>query len=76
MIMTGLRLGIGMGLLLIAVAEIIGAHSGLGYMIYNAWQLFQVEKMYTGLMAIAILGLTVQLIMNRIEHALVPWSRD
>ena len=76
MIMTGLRLGVGMGLLLIAVAEIIGAHSGLGYMIYNAWQLFQVETMYTGLMAIAILGLALQLIMNRIEHALVPWSRD
>ncbi|RBM17703.1 taurine ABC transporter permease [Prauserella sp. PE36] len=76
MIMTGLRLGIGMGLILIAVAEIIGADSGLGYMIYNAWELFQVETMYSGLMAIAILGLTVQLLMNRIERALVPWSRD
>jgi NitT/TauT family transport system permease protein len=73
MIMTGLRLGVGMGLLLIAVAEIIGADSGLGYMIYNAWQLFQVETMYVGLVAIAILGLTAQLLMNRLERALVPW---
>ncbi len=73
MIMTGLRLGVGMGLLLIAVAEIIGAESGLGYLIYNAWQLFQVETMYTGLLAIAVLGLTAQLLMNRLERALVPW---
>jgi ABC-type nitrate/sulfonate/bicarbonate transport system permease component len=75
MIMTGLRLGVGMGLLLIAVAEIIGANSGLGFMIYNAWQLFQVETMYTGLVAIALLGLSAQMIMNRIERALVPWAQ-
>jgi NitT/TauT family transport system permease protein len=75
MIMTGLRLGVGMGLLLIAVAEIIGADSGLGYMIYNAWQLFQVETMYVGLMAIAILGLVAQLLMNWLERALVPWAQ-
>jgi NitT/TauT family transport system permease protein len=42
-------------------------------MIYNAWQLFQVETMYVGLVAIAILGLTAQLLMNRLERALVPW---
>jgi NitT/TauT family transport system permease protein len=76
MIMTGLRLGVGMGLLLIAVAEIIGADSGLGYMIYNAWQLFQVETMYVGLAAIAILGLVVQLIMNWLERILVPWAQN
>jgi len=75
MIMTGLRLGVGMGLLLIAVAEIIGADSGLGYMIYNAWQLFQVDTMYVGLVAIAIIGLVAQLLMNRLERALVPWAQ-
>src|SRR4029450_4456601 len=30
-ILTGVRLGIGMGLVLIAIAEMIGAKSGLGY---------------------------------------------
>ena len=31
MIMTGVKLGIGMGLVLIAIAEMVGAKSGLGY---------------------------------------------
>ena len=52
-IMTGFKLGIGIGLILIAVAEMIGAKSGLGYMIWSAWETFSVEQMYVGLFMIA-----------------------
>ena len=34
-IMTGFKLGIGIGLVLIAVAEMVGAKSGLGYLIWS-----------------------------------------
>ncbi len=37
-IMTGFKLGIGIGLVLIAVAEMVGAKSGLGYLIWSAWR--------------------------------------
>ena len=37
-IMTGFKLGIGIGLILIAIAEMIGAKSGLGYLIWSAWE--------------------------------------
>ena len=40
MIMTGFKLGIDIGLILIAVAEMIGAKSGLGYLIWSAWETF------------------------------------
>ncbi len=75
MIMTGLRLGVGMGLLLIAVAEIIGAKSGLGFLIFNSWQLFQVDVMYTGLIVLAVLGLVSQVLLDLLERRLVPWAR-
>ena len=52
-IMTGIKLGAGMGLILIAIAEMIGAQSGLGYMIWNAWQILSVNTMYVGLIMIA-----------------------
>ena len=55
-IMTGFKLGIGIGLVLIAIAEMIGAKSGLGYMIWSAWETFSVEQMYVGLFMIAIIG--------------------
>ena len=52
-IMTGFKLGIGIGLILIAIAEMVGAKSGLGYLIWSAWETFSVEQMYVGLFMIA-----------------------
>jgi ABC-type nitrate/sulfonate/bicarbonate transport system permease component len=73
MIMTGLRLGVGLGLVLIAIAEMVGAKSGLGYMIWNAWETFAVEQMYVGLFAIAIIGFVLTLMLNGLERVLIPW---
>jgi ABC-type nitrate/sulfonate/bicarbonate transport system permease component len=74
-IMTGIKLGVGMGLVLIAIAEMMGAKSGLGYMIWAAWETFSVEQMYVGLFVIAIIGFVVSLILNEIERRVVPWKR-
>jgi ABC-type nitrate/sulfonate/bicarbonate transport system permease component len=74
-IMTGVKLGIGMGLILIAIAEMIGAKSGLGYMIWNAWEILSVETMYVGLLVIAVLGFVFTLGLNEVERWLVPWQR-
>jgi ABC-type nitrate/sulfonate/bicarbonate transport system permease component len=72
-IMAGVKLGIGMGLILIAIAEMIGAREGIGYMIWNAWQILAVDTMYVGLMVIAILGFLFNLILDAVEQLVVPW---
>ncbi len=73
LIMTGVKLGVGLGLVLIAIAEMVGAKSGLGYMIWNAWEILSVETMYVGLITIAALGLVFSLALNEIERLIVPW---
>ena len=75
-IMTGFKLGIGIGLVLIAIAEMIGAKSGLGYMIWTAWETFSVEQMYVGLFMIAIIGFVLTLALNELERFIIPWKRD
>lgn len=75
MIIAGIKLGIGLGLILIAVAEMIGAKSGLGYLIWNAWETFAVEQMYVGLFVIALIGFILTLGMNELEQKLIPWKR-
>lgn len=72
-IITGIKLGIGMGLILISIAEMVGADSGLGYMIWNAWQLMDVETMYVGLFVIAFLGFAFTLLIDEAERLLLPW---
>jgi ABC-type nitrate/sulfonate/bicarbonate transport system permease component len=73
-IMTGFKLGVGMGLVLISVAEMIGAKSGLGFLIWSAWETFSVEQMYVGLFTIAIIGFVLTVAMNELERRLVPWK--
>jgi NitT/TauT family transport system permease protein len=74
-IMSGVKLGLGLGLMLIAIAEMIGAKSGLGHMIWNAWEILSVETMYVGLIVIALLGFIFSLILNEVERKLVPWKK-
>ncbi len=72
-IITGIKLGVGMGLILISIAEMVGADSGLGYMIWNAWQVMDVETMYVGLLVIAFLGFAFNLVLDELERWLLPW---
>ena len=75
-IFAGIKLGVGMGLILIAIAEMIGAQSGIGYMIWNAWQLMAVDTMFVGLIVIALVGFLFALALDALERRLVPWQRD
>jgi NitT/TauT family transport system permease protein len=75
-ILTGFKLGIGIGLVLIAIAEMIGAKSGLGYLIWSAWETFAVEQMYVGLFMIALIGFALTLILNELERIIIPWKAD
>jgi ABC-type nitrate/sulfonate/bicarbonate transport system permease component len=74
LIVAGIKLGIGMGLILIAIAEMIGAQSGIGYMIWNAWQLMSVDTMFVGLIVIALLGFAFTWALDEIERWLLPWK--
>jgi len=76
LIMSGIKLGIGMGLILIAIAEMIGAKSGLGYMIWNAWEVLSVETMYVGLLTIALLGFLFTFLLNELEQVIIPWRAE
>jgi ABC-type nitrate/sulfonate/bicarbonate transport system permease component len=75
-IMTGIKLGAGLGLILIAIAEMVGAQSGLGFMIWNAWQILSVNTMYVGLIMIALLGFVITFGLNELERLLIPHRVD
>lgn len=75
-IMTGVKLGAGLGLILIAVAEMVGARSGLGYMVWSAWETFSVEQMYVGLFMFAAIGFSLSALLNLVERWIIPWEAD
>ncbi len=74
LILAGLKLGMGVALLVIVAAEFVGAQSGIGYLIWTSWQVFQVEKMYVGLLVSAVLGFGSAVLLNYFERTLIPWK--
>ena len=75
-IMTGIKLGAGLALILIAIAEMVGAKSGIGYMIWSAWETFAVAKMYVGLFVIALIGFGVSFLLREVERWVIRWKPD
>lgn len=75
-IMTGVKLGAGLALILIAIAEMVGAKSGIGYMIWSAWETFAVAKMYVGLFVIALIGFAISFLLNEVERWVIRWKQE
>jgi len=76
LIFAGLKLGLGAGLILIVIAEMVGARNGLGYLIWESWQSFAVARLYVGLIIIGLLGYLSTIIMDELEKRLVPWKES
>jgi NitT/TauT family transport system permease protein len=74
-IFTGFQLGLGMALIVVVIAENFGTQHGLGYVIWHSWQIFEVRDMYVALIVVAMLGYASQLVLGRIERAVIPWRR-
>jgi NitT/TauT family transport system permease protein len=72
--MTGAKLGAGLSLILIAIAEMMGTSTGLGYMIWSAWETFDVNQMYVGLFVIALIGFLITILFDELERHIIPWK--
>jgi NitT/TauT family transport system permease protein len=72
-IFTGFRVGLGVALIIIVGVEFVGATSGIGYLIWNSWQLFNINRMFSGLLVLAALGHLSSLLLDELQKRLVPW---
>ncbi len=72
-IFAGIKLSIGIAIVLAVAAEFTAAKSGLGFQIWNAWQTLQVERMYVALVTVSALGYVLTLTGNALENVFVPW---
>lgn len=73
-VITGVELGAGMGLIMLAIAEMLGGvGNGWGYMVWNSYQLFSIESMYAYLLIFALVGMLLALIVGLVGRRLTPW---
>jgi NitT/TauT family transport system permease protein len=72
-ILAGLRLGVGRGLIGVVVGELAGARAGLGFLINNASQVFNMPQLFAGVIVLAVAGIALTAFFQRLERILVPW---
>jgi ABC-type nitrate/sulfonate/bicarbonate transport system permease component len=75
-ILIGLRIGLGIAWTSLIAAELIGAQSGLGYMIQLNRLILQMENVIAGMIVIGLIGLSMNSLARRVERSLVPWATD
>jgi taurine transport system permease protein len=73
-ILTAMRIGIGFGWTTLVAAEMVAATKGLGYMVLTASQFLQTSTVIMGIIVIAIIAYSFDMLMRFIERRVVPWK--
>ncbi len=73
LILTGLRIGLGVGWMALVAAELVAASSGLGFLIEDSRNLLFTERVLLGMVLIGALGLGMDRLMRLLERRVTPW---
>lgn len=73
-ILTGIRLSAAHSILVVVVAEMIGAHAGIGFSIFNFEERYAVPEMYAMILTLSLMGVTVNYLLNILERKLTVWK--
>lgn len=75
-IFAGLHLGMGVTIILVVAAEMIGgsSRSGMGYLLINAGQIMQTEQVFASLVVLAVMGALVIKFQQWIDTKVAPWA--
>jgi ABC-type nitrate/sulfonate/bicarbonate transport system permease component len=72
-ILTGMRISLGIALIVAVVAEMIAGNSGIGYFILDMQRIFRVPEMFAGIFTLGVLGFAINFILLKIEGRLLHW---
>jgi ABC-type nitrate/sulfonate/bicarbonate transport system permease component len=72
-IFTGMRVAVGLALLMTILTEMLAGSGGLGYLVLENQRAFRIRDMYAWLVVLAAIGLLINIAMARVERRFVPW---
>lgn len=73
MILAGLRQSLAISLVVMVAAELVGATLGLGELIASAQQIFRIDRMFVGLLALGAIGFALDRLFVFVTQRLFPW---
>lgn len=72
-VLTGMRISLGIALIVVVIAEMIAGNSGIGYFILDRQRIFRVPEMFAGIFTLGVLGYVINFAFLRIEHHFLRW---
>ena len=72
-ILSGLRISLAIAIILLVAAEMIGAEFGIGAYILEAGSLYDLERLFVGVVILSCLGVTVNAAIGWIEARVLRW---
>jgi NitT/TauT family transport system permease protein len=75
-IFAGLRIALAVSFIVLVASEFVATKSGIGYLIWNSWELLQVDVMFVGIVTIGVLGLITSVLFQEIERKAIPWKTE
>jgi NitT/TauT family transport system permease protein len=73
-IMTSVRAASAISWTLVVASELIGAQSGLGFMILDSAQYFNIPLTYIGIIIIGIIGLIWEMVIVAVQRRVLHWQ--
>jgi ABC-type nitrate/sulfonate/bicarbonate transport system permease component len=76
-VLTALRVSVGTAIAVLFIAESFATTSGLGYyIITETWGVLKYPEMYSGVLAMSLLGLGLYFLIDLLDHRLCPWRES
>lgn len=72
-ILSGLRISLAIAIILLVAAEMLGAEYGIGAYILEAGSLYDLERLFAGVVILSLLGVLLSAAIGVIERRLLRW---
>jgi ABC-type nitrate/sulfonate/bicarbonate transport system permease component len=72
-VLTGMKVSLGLGVALAVLAEMLAGENGLGFVILDTQRAFQIREMYAWVVILAVFGVGLSLLFDKIEQHAAPW---
>lgn len=75
-IFTGLRVGFGIGWMALVAAEITGAQTGLGFLMWDSRNFLRTDIIVASMITIGVLGLAFDQLIQALMRKALPWWHE
>ncbi|MDR2163788.1 MAG: ABC transporter permease [Clostridiales Family XIII bacterium] len=75
-IFQGLKTSLTLGFIVLLSAEMVGAETGLGWLVFNSQKNYNIPRMYVGILLVAIIGFVISGLLDYMQKSIVDWNQE